>query len=495
MERKIGCSEPFTIKVPRNDVVDDGLTEIPQDQLLDIPVRFLYVEDEVNYAGDNYWYYNEKDDTVYVKINNESRLRYLDCMKKKLDGHELSREEELIIEDFEVIAQSVSEHAANEAKEQFLRRMELYSTILSEKKVDEDDTEEIVEIIEPKNGQEAKKDYRTKNKAGVVDEVPSYVPAITNSSYQNAMTLNTDNKAYLQPLSSADNLVFENGQLLFEGMPASAATLKRYFTQDGIEAFNLPLLRVFYAVILNRFIKTWNEDKSVEEVVTIYYPDLAKQLGKSTNVSQKDVDECINNIISFQTIMGIVDKGKRGNDILPVLVYMGNDVEKNTISFASPYMVRVIRDLYNASIRKNKQGLPLLKKNGEPQMLPSYSYMIKSSIAKEKNKKAVEIVFIVVALIEQCGNNEPHIKASTIIERNQLLRQAIENAKTLSNVNTQLQRSFTKAWELLSTQTELATHYKNIQLPNPKAKDFNANWIPTSATLDKVFVFKHDGKK
>ena len=109
-------------------------------------------------------------------------------------------------------------------------------------------------------------------------------------------------------------------------------------------------------------------------------------LGKSPNINQKNVNSCINNILSFQTIMGIIDKGEKGNDILPVLVYMGNDVEKNTISFASPYMVHVIRDIYNASIRKIKKEILILKKNGTHQMLPSYSYIIKLSIAKdEKN--------------------------------------------------------------------------------------------------------------
>ena len=59
------------------------------------------------------------------------------------------------------------------------------------------------------------------------------------------MTLNFDDKAYLQPISGTDRLMYENGQLLFEGFPATAATLKRYYTSDEIEKFDLPLLRVF----------------------------------------------------------------------------------------------------------------------------------------------------------------------------------------------------------------------------------------------------------
>ena len=101
-----------------------------------------------------------------------------------------------------------------------------------------------------------KKANRTKKKAGEIDEVPTVIPTITNKKYQNAITLNADSTAYLQPFSSVDNLVYENGQILFRGLPASAATLKEYFTSTGIENFDLPLLRLFYGIILNRFAKT-----------------------------------------------------------------------------------------------------------------------------------------------------------------------------------------------------------------------------------------------
>ena len=191
--------------------------------------------------------------------------------------------------------------------------------------------------------------------------------------------------------------------------------------------------------------------------------------------------------------MGIVDKGTRGNDILPVLVFMGNDVDKNIIRFSSPYMVRVIQDIYKASIRKSKVDLPMTDKQGNVLTLPSHSYLIKSSITKEKNKKAVEIVFIVVTLIEQAGNNVPHIKASTIIERNTQLKESLAASKSTSDKNKKLSRAFSKAWELLRTQTELLTTYKNISLPDPKASDF-CKYIPTTSTLDTVYSFPHEGK-
>lgn len=323
--------------------------------------------------------------------------------------------------------------------------------------------------------------------------IPATIPTITIKSFQNAMTLNLDDKAYLQPLSSLDNLVFENGILYFDGLPATAAKLSNRYTKEGIDNINLPILRMFYAIIMERFFKTWKEDGSIDEVISIYYPDLAKRMGKSSNISKLDIENFITTITSFQNIMGIVDKGTRGNDILPVLVFMGNDVDKNIIRFSSPYMVRVIQDIYKASIRKSKVDLPMTDKQGNVLTLPSHSYLIKSSITKEKNKKAVEIVFIVVTLIEQAGNNVPHIKASTIIERNTQLKESLAASKSTSDKNKKLSRAFSKAWELLRTQTELLTTYKNISLPDPKASDF-CKYIPTTSTLDTVYSFPHEGK-
>ena len=491
MERKIGYSDPFTIKVPHSgsNVIDygNGLIEIPQDQLKEVTIRFLYVEDKVDYGSGDYWYYKEEDNTVYVKIHNEFRLRYLECMKKRMDGKELTREEEIVIEDFEVITQSVSRHAAEKAVEQFEDRMKIYAAALSEVK-----TDETVEVVEEPAEPEEKKEYRTKNKAGDVAEIPSKMPLITNATWQNAMTYNDDDTAYLQPLSSVEGLTYENGRLILGGLPATAAQIKHLYTKDNIENFDLPLLRVFYAVILNQFAKTWKEDKSVDEVITIYYPDLAKQIGKGSNISRNDVEKTISSILSFRNIIGITEKG---NNILPVLVYLGEDREKNTISFASPYMLKVIKDLSKASVRKSKQGLDIVNKNGMPKMLPAYTYIPDMALAKEKNKKAVEIVCIVVTTIEQAGSHgTPHISAKTIIERNPLLKRSIDNAASASNKNKFLERAFSKAWELLRTKTDILERYKNIQLPNPKDKDFKLNYIPTMSTLDMVFEFPHEGK-
>lgn len=411
-------------------------------------------------TGEGYWwYYDSKSNIVHILIAEEIRKEFVDLMKIR---NNLTSEEKNSLNACSTVLDIAPHIGAQQA-------VNTYPDYILGKITN------------------TKKTNRTKKKAGEIDEVPTVIPTITNKKYQNAMTLNADSTAYLQPFSSVDNLVYENGQILFRGLPASAATLKEYFTSTGIENFDLPLLRLFYGIILNRFAKTWKEDQSIEGYVTIYYPDLAKKLGKSSNISKSDVQSCIDSIMQFQTIMGIIDNGSKGTEIIPVLVYMGNDTEKNTISFASPYMVKVIKNVFNASIRKNKTGLPQLKKDGNPQLLPAYSYMIKSSISKERNKKAVEIVFVIVSLIEQSGNHCPHIKAKTIIDRIPILKNSIDNCKTTSDKNKMLKRAFSKAWGILPKHTKLKETYQDIKLPS-------STDVPSMSSLDIVYKFPHNGK-
>lgn len=331
--------------------------------------------------------------------------------------------------------------------------------------------------------------HRTIKKAGNIAEIPDKLPVITNSNYQHAMTFNKNGTAYLQPVTATDNLNYMDGALLYNGLPMTLAELNNISTDECIEKINLPLLWALYGIILTAFSGEHPANPAADRIYTIYYPDFAKKIGKSSNIGKNDAEELVKNINHFQTVLGVINNGTRGSDLLPVLINIKNDSAKNTISFSSPYLTILVHHIYHASLKKNKKGELLLKKNGEPQMSPSHSYLVDMGIVKERNKKAAEIVFIIVALIEQAGNNTPHIRARTIIERSRLLSRSLEG-QSGGNKNTLLKRAFKKAWELLRTKTSLCSVYKNICLPDPE--DVSA--IPTSSRLNMVFQFPHEGK-
>lgn len=328
--------------------------------------------------------------------------------------------------------------------------------------------------------------YRTKSRAGNTAEIPDRLPVITNPKYQNALTFNKNGTAHLQILSDTSELGFKDNTLTFRGLPATSTELSQLYTEKGMEKADLSLLRAVYGIILAEYSKAC--EKKLKKI-TIYYPDLAKKTGKSPGINTTDVKECVKKLKLFQNIFGIINNKTNSTDILPTICQVGFDKEKHTVSFCSPYITKLIREIHKDSIRTDRNGLPIKKKNGLPQMSPAYSYLVDMNIVKEKNKKAVEIVLTVVTLIEQAGKNIPHIRAKTIIERTPLLSQSLQG-QSGGNKNNLLKRAFTKAWELLREKTYLTSVYKDIQLPDPN----NISCIPTSSTLDMVFQFPHSGK-
>lgn len=433
-------------------------------------IKFDFVDHIPDYNTDNkWWYFDQNSEIVHVMIQDILRSRFVELMKKVEREENLTKEEQGELTTYESIVTTLPHIAAEKALE------DIYKVISN---TDETNADE-------------KKEYRTKAKAtDATDNLPANIALITNSQYKDSLTLRKTGGAYLQPLASTDGLLFDGKTLFFQGFPASEATLKEINKDKEveIESIDLPLLRMFYSIILSDFENT-RQSGEVNEVVTVYMPDLASLLGKKRNISKNDIKSIIEKTASFQTIYGVLKDPKRPNGIgtaVPLLVWMGYNEDTNTIRFASPYMTELIKRIYNVSIRKNKNGTPLLKKNGTPLLEASHSYLIKSSIVKERNKRAVEIVMIVVATIEQAGNNTAHLKASTIIERIPQLKDAYKQASK-TNKNRILARAFKKAWELLNTQTTLKNKYPTIILPDPN----NPQNIPTSSTLDKVFEFPH----
>lgn len=343
-------------------------------------------------------------------------------------------------------------------------------------------------IIESNNMEKFsdRRSYRTRIKAGETDCHFDGVLAVpTLQNYQYSISLNQSGNAYLRPLKSTSNLQFKNGMLFFDGIkkPLTEVELQNLETKEGIDDIDIPLLQLFYSIILTAFENSGY--KELKQIITLYVPDLAEYLGFNHCTNYRDVESITSRILKFHNIAGILHT-KRGNSIYPVLNFEGYDDDRNTVSFSSPYMNHVIMTVYEEAIRTRK-GKPVLKSNGEPLRIASHSYLVYSDIVKEKCKVAVENVILIVTLIEQAGNRTARIKARTLIDRNPQFKNRLENS---SNPAQLLKRVFTKTWELLRTKTKLLEVYKNITLPDPADPDS----IPSLSNLNKVFEFPHNGK-
>ncbi len=331
-------------------------------------------------------------------------------------------------------------------------------------------------------------------KAGAINKLPTAIALPTFERFKYSMSLYQDGNAYLQPFTSTDGLKFKGGKLYFDTgermREISEVELQNLKTKEGIESIDLPLLRIFYSIVLQQFERT--KCKELKDFITLYVPELAEVLGRQSNLNKRDLNDLLLKVQSFHNVVGVLHGTRNGKPVqsyYPVLNFEGYDDKKNTITFSSPYMNYLIKTVYNLAVRKDKNGKAKLKKSGEPLRLATHSYLIRSDISTERNKAAVENVFIIVQLIEKAGENLPRIKASTLIERNPQLQERLEYS---TNKRQLLKRTFSKTWELLRSKTRLEEVYDGIVLPDPTDPAF----LPNETELENLVIsFPHNGKK
>lgn len=348
----------------------------------------------------------------------------------------------------------------------------------------------------------SKSTYRTKSKAGdkVLNDYPEKVAVPTFKPYQNALSLWQDGNAYLQASINVENLKFQDGKLFFEDPTgvmrkiSEVELITNFKTKEPITNINgLPLLRAYYSIILQNYLQATAKNEPLPKVATLYLPDLLRYFHYNGEVNDLVIQTIVSKMSSFRNVIGvmkIVRNGKIDYSYYPIFHFGGYDAETNTIELYSPYLNKVVETIHREAIKMNQRTKqPILDKNGQLIHLPANSYLIKPSIVFERNLAAVEFVCIIVQVIEQAGDNTPHIKASTLIYRNPQFEVRLN--ETEGKYKSQLlHRVFKRTWELLRDQTDLLSTYKNIQLPDPNDP---AN-IPTMKTLNMVFRFPHDGK-
>lgn len=350
-----------------------------------------------------------------------------------------------------------------------------------------------------------KRQNRTRKQAidqGAITELPKKIALITLPPYQNAMTPIEDKTAHLQPLMRSFAEVLQKN---YDTMQAQGEIENIPFVQyydnspQAVSNLDLPTLRAFYSIFLanaekmaanlDDLIKKATSPEFTKESVTIYIPDFLDMAGLDPKHNKGNEDAVLNKIASYATIYGVLEErwgGRTYKNHYPVLQLVKHNEKNNTVEVMSPYFHALIGTIVQASVRKDRNDKPKLKRNGDLCTRASHTYMVKSSIDKERNKRAVDIVCVIAVLIERCGSGgTPHITAREIINRCPDLKNALENEKTSSGKSRILRRAFTKAWQLLKTQTELQDRYKNIQLPTA---------IPSIRSLDNLIEFPHEGK-
>lgn len=332
-----------------------------------------------------------------------------------------------------------------------------------------------------------------------IKDIPKTQASITLQPFETAMTLNDKGEIYLSPLK--DNIVetmdFQDGHIFIKGKENELTDIEiqNFSTKEYINELDMTTLRMFYTIIFNEYEKSNFQD--IQSEIKIYLPDLFNVLGIKGNQDKSRVLAFVSKINKFKNLVGVIkqdtgDKRRKepATSYYALLNFNYYDEDTNTFSFSAPFLEQIAKNVYVNSLEVDNELHLVLDEKGNPKRKPCHSYLIKTEIGKERNKAAVENVYIIVTTIEQAGGYTAHISAKTIIERNPFLLQQLEDALP-KHRNQILARTFKKTWELLHTMTLLEETYPNIKLPDPNDKD---NIPKLKALEDYVYEFPH-GKK
>lgn len=349
---------------------------------------------------------------------------------------------------------------------------------------------------------EEKVPYRTIAQAGedIKKNLPAIIADITLGGFESATRIQPQRSgnAYLQRLSTMDNLEFKDGHLFIKGDQQievmSSVQLQNLVTKEGIENLNLSQLRFYYSIIYSDWerqaAQTGEYDNlKLSPVIKLYAPDLLESRGVDRNAGQTSINAIISELKDFHNVVGVLYvKGRKQPSLWPVLNFEGYDTETNVISISSPYLAHIVEQVVENSIKRDNKGHILFNRSNMPKMLPINCYLVKSEISKERNKAAVENVYIICRGIAAAGEkNIYHISAKTLLEKNAIMQYQYERD---SNKRRYLQKCFKRTWELLRDCTILQERYKNIVLPDPT----DPAMIPSKRTLqDLVIEFPHEG--
>lgn len=342
--------------------------------------------------------------------------------------------------------------------------------------------------------------YRTKKMAGETDEVPELIMLPSTSNYRAALSFKEDGKDYVVPLRQELKIRYDKvtGEFFYDDVELGLLDLENARKAD-LTTTDLWPLRVMYSIIGKSLTEEFNKGtlqpkRVIEHSVKVRVPDLIGALCSKGNVSKERAVDLLNKLLNYENVIGIIyeyeaRRNKEFPSYYPMLLWMAVETKDNTIRFTSPYLNMLLYKIMEESIRVDRRGIQQRKANGDLLFEAHHSYLVKTSIAKERNKRAAEVVRIVCVLIEEAGDHGiAHISAQTILDRHAELAMALEKTADASHQNRMLKNTFTTAWRMLHTQTRLEEVYEDIKFPGQY--DY-----PTMATLDRVFSFPHKGKK
>lgn len=328
-------------------------------------------------------------------------------------------------------------------------------------------------------------------RAGNLVSAGFYQYVISDKKYQGALTTQANKNAYIA-LMNPDffkRLDFENGTVMFD--KETAGIVKQYSKgkYTDVQDLDFPLLQQLYTAAVKSNIR---HDAFT---ITVSLPQFFREMG--IEVSKGNAPDIMGKLHSFENCVGIMPGTQTVSKLFSIIQL---DMKNQTMTFAVPYIMRLFEVLgeKNHIEKKTRKGALI------DYQQPYHNTLVHSDIAKERNKTAVELVYLITTGLVQRGftpdiqtyrkkgakTQYPErvtysISFRSLINDAPLLRGRIQLYKETSNKNNALRRAFEKAYQLIDKKTDAAEWFVDLH---------GNRIIPTMATLDDKLTFTHNGR-
>ena len=338
-----------------------------------------------------------------------------------------------------------------------------------------------------KKGKKARISANKAARGGQLVSAGYYQISISDKKYKHALTTKQNKSAYIAVMTPDffEKLDFTGGIITFDREIAGYIKADRRGSYEDIQDIDLPLLTQIYTAT----VKAHKSHSGY--TITVYFNAFLREMG--IDPGKSNAPDIMRKLRSFENCIGIMP-----GVIAKLFSIIEINERDNTMTFAVPYLHRLIDEL------ESRNKIERKTKNGEYEYIaPYHNMLVYSTIANERNKPAVELVYLSIAGLHQRGkvpdantyakkdmqHKDPRLityqtSFGSLVDDTSLLSGRIEAYKSTADKNKALRRAFEKAYQLIETKTDAGEYFIDLQIPKI---------IPTISTLDDKLTITHHG--
>lgn len=313
---------------------------------------------------------------------------------------------------------------------------------------------------------------------------------ISDRQYQFALSVRPESPASVLPVPEdiMARLEFDEatGQLSVtdendKALSTLSGRLEKWTSKEKVTASDFMFLRTALTAVYR------NPETIDQNFVTVKRSELGKHMG--ADLSAGNAVDVLARLKPLEKLIGRTPDGS----IYRVFTFLKYDADTETYSFGCPFINQVVLRLEG----KNRVEYKSKAKGIIAYNAPYINYLLHSTLHKERNRRAVEIVIAITnLLLQRAGETtrkpagrdhfEAHIRYSTLISYCPTLAASLEESADNSNKNRILKSAFSKAQTLLRTKTDAYSHFENLTIPD---------LIVTNSTLEETIHITFTGIK